>query len=70
MGNKKTFIKRNVWRIGTNQEGYDHPAIFPEQLAYDHIISWSNKGDTVLDCFSGCKIGPQFQGYRTCTKVL
>ena len=27
-----------------------HGATFPEQLANDHIISWSNEGDTVLDC--------------------
>ena len=32
---------------------YKHPAIFPEQLANDHIISWSNKGDLVYDCFAG-----------------
>lgn len=30
-----------------------HPAPFPEQLAKDHIVSWSNEGDTVLDCFMG-----------------
>jgi site-specific DNA-methyltransferase (adenine-specific) len=30
-----------------------HPAQFPEHLAHDHIISWSNEGDTVLDCFMG-----------------
>ena len=30
-----------------------HPAVFPEQLANDHIISWSNEGDTVLDPFAG-----------------
>ena len=30
-----------------------HPAIFPEQLAHDHIISWSNEGDTVFDPFLG-----------------
>ena len=30
-----------------------HPAIFPEALARDHILSWSNEGDTVLDCFNG-----------------
>ena len=30
-----------------------HGATFPEQLANDHIISWSNEGDTVLDCFMG-----------------
>ena len=30
-----------------------HPAPFPEKLAEDHILSWSNEGDTVLDCFAG-----------------
>jgi len=30
-----------------------HPAPFPEQLANDHIVSWSNEGDTVLDPFIG-----------------
>ena len=37
-----------------------HPAIFPEKLAEDHILSWSNPGDVVLDpmCGSGttCKM--------------
>ena len=37
----------------TDKIAYDHPAIFPEQLANDHIISWSNEGDTVLDPFMG-----------------
>ena len=34
---------------------YKHPAIFPEALARDHIISWSNPGDIILDpmCGSG-----------------
>jgi site-specific DNA-methyltransferase (adenine-specific) len=32
---------------------FQHPAIFPEQLASDHILSWTNEGDTVLDCFFG-----------------
>jgi len=53
-------IKGNIWRIaggymqGTkDKDAHKHPAIFPEQLANDHIISWSNEGDTVLDCFMG-----------------
>ena len=37
-----------------------HPAIFPEKLAEDHILSWSDEGDVVLDpmCGSGttCKM--------------
>ena len=32
---------------------FDHPAIFPAKLAHDHIISWSNPGDIVLDPFLG-----------------
>ena len=45
----------NIWDISpvkTNR-GESHPAPFPEKLAHDHIISWSNKGDTVLDPFMG-----------------
>ena len=52
--------RTNIWEygIGKGQSTKDnfafkHPAIFPEQLAQDHIISWSNEGDTVLDCFMG-----------------
>lgn len=44
----------NNWRI--NQETkQEHPAPFPEKLAEDHIISWSNEGDIILDpmCGSG-----------------
>lgn len=56
---KETRIADNVWvyNVGSNctadSEAYGHPAIFPEQLARDHIISWSNPGDLVLDPFSG-----------------
>lgn len=32
---------------------YNHPAAYPEQLAADHIYSWSNEGDLVYDCFMG-----------------
>ena len=32
---------------------FQHPAIFPEKLAHDHIYSWSNEGDIVLDIFMG-----------------
>lgn len=32
---------------------YNHPAIFPEKLANDQIISWSNEGDLVYDPFMG-----------------
>jgi len=32
---------------------YNHPAIFPEQLASDQIKTWTNEGDLVYDCFMG-----------------
>ena len=44
----------NVWEISpekNNKTG--HPAVFPEQLANDHILSWSNEGDIILDPFMG-----------------
>lgn len=50
-------IRENVWTYFTgNTNGSDltdHPAPFPEALARDHILSWSNPGDTVFDCFLG-----------------
>ena len=51
---------QNVWSYivsggasSTDKVAYQHPAIFPEQLANDHIISWSNEGDVILDPFIG-----------------
>jgi DNA modification methylase len=52
-------IKGNVWDIksgfmkGTLDNVFSHPATFPEALARDHITSWSNPGDIVLDPFLG-----------------
>ncbi len=43
----------NVWEINAPKRTNAHPAPFPETLASDHIISWSNPGDTVLDPFVG-----------------
>lgn len=43
----------NVWEFAVGGNLTGHPAVFPEQLANDHIISWSNKGDVVYDCFGG-----------------
>ena len=48
-------VRWNWWKITHAQRGVEtaHPATFPESLARDHILSWSNEGDTVLDPFSG-----------------
>lgn len=47
-------VRPNIWRyaVGRN-DPTPHPAPFPEALAKDHIISWSNAGDTVFDPFVG-----------------
>lgn len=46
--------RHNVWSIYPERNNRtSHPAVYPVQLAQDHIISWSNEGDTVLDCFMG-----------------
>jgi site-specific DNA-methyltransferase (adenine-specific) len=50
---RKPLGKRtNIWRIAP-QRNSKHPAPFPEQLANDHILSWSNKGELVYDPFMG-----------------
>ena len=52
---KSHGVRWNRWLMYNNSRGQhsDHPATFPEQLAHDHIISWSNEGDTVFDPFMG-----------------
>ncbi len=57
----------NIWDYAVGLGGstndkiaFKHPAIFPEKLAQDHVLSWSNEGDLVFDpmCGSGttCKM--------------
>jgi len=63
-------LRTNVWDMDKSREGNEHPAPFPFDLARDHIATWSNPGDLVLDPFSGsgttCKaaktLGRQFLG--------
>lgn len=65
LGKEKT--KTNIWAYAVGLGGttsdriaFQHPAVFPEKLAQDHILSWSNPGDLVFDpmCGSGtvCKM--------------
>ncbi len=64
---KKEKTKNNIWSYAVGLGGttsdkiaFKHPAVFPEKLAEDHILSWSNKGDLIFDpmCGSGttCKM--------------
>lgn len=52
--------RTNIWQINngfmkttTDKFAYEHPAMFPEKLAEDQILSWSNPHDIVLDPFMG-----------------
>lgn len=72
---KNQKIKGNVWHytVGKkmeDQEAKGHPAPFPCALARDHINSWTNEDDIVLDpmngsgttCISALKLNRQFIG--------
>lgn len=59
--------KTNIWQYavglgGTTRDkcAFAHPAVFPEKLAQDHIVTWTQPGDLVFDpmCGSGttCKM--------------
>ena len=62
-------FRSNIWfySVGggstSDNIAFKHPAMFPEKLALDHILSWTNKGDLVLDpmCGSGttCKMATE-----------
>ena len=52
--------RNNIWKYNTGKNystkdkaAFKHPAIFPEALAEDHILTWSQPGDVVLDPFNG-----------------
>ncbi len=64
---KKEKTKTNIWSYAVGMGGttsdriaFQHPAVFPEKLAEDHILSWTNEGELVFDpmCGSGtsCKM--------------
>jgi len=53
-------VRYNLWTYDTGKGkgtkddvAFDHPATFPDALAEDHILSWSNEGDTILDPMAG-----------------
>lgn len=55
-----TSPRNNIWKYNvgkgfstSDKEAHEHPAIFPEKLAEDHILTWSEVGDVVLDPFAG-----------------
>ena len=57
---KETKVKGNIWMYNVgymkttkDKIAYKHPAIFPDKLAEDHILSWSIEGDIVFDPMCG-----------------
>jgi site-specific DNA-methyltransferase (adenine-specific) len=52
---RMTKDAENVWTIcpTKSKDAEDHPAVFPEELAKNHILSWSNPNELVLDPFVG-----------------
>lgn len=49
----KEMVDYNVWDIAVAQNKTKHPAVFPYEIPYRHIKSWTNEGDVVLDPFMG-----------------
>ena len=77
--------RTNIWAYAVGYGGttrdkaaFEHPAMFPEKLAADHILSWSNPGDVVLDpmCGAGttCKMaklhGRRYIGIDICDRYV
>lgn len=64
---KKEKTRTNIWEYavglgGTTKDkiAFKHPAVFPEKLVIDHVLTWTNENDLIFDpmCGSGttCKI--------------
>lgn len=73
---KKEKTKTNIWQYAVGLGGstsdriaFQHPAIFPEKLAEDHILSWSNLGDIVLDPMCGHGSGYRHEGNKVSNRI-
>lgn len=49
----KEMVDYNIWDIAVAQNKTSHPAVFPYEIPYRHIKTWTNEGDIVLDPFIG-----------------
>lgn len=76
---KEYGCRFNVWDIPTEKNNKTgHPAVFPKAIARDHILTWSDRGDTVLDPFSGSgttaiealNLGRKFIGFEISKKYF
>lgn len=46
-------VMGNIWNIAVAQNKTSHPAVYPYEIPYRHIQTWTNEGDLVLDPFIG-----------------
>lgn len=53
MATKETKYHPNIFTYTVGGQKTGHPAVFPDKLAEDQIISWSNESDLVFDPFMG-----------------
>ena len=49
----KEKVASNIWEIAVAQNKTKHPAVYPIEIPFRHIKSWTNEGDIVLDPFMG-----------------
>jgi len=63
---KDTKTRANIWNYAVGMHGttsdkiaFQHPAVFPEKLVEDHILSWTNEGDLVFDPMCGSGTTPK-----------
>jgi len=47
------YVSQSRSNRGNDKIAHEHPAIFPEKLAVNHIKSWSNEGDLIYDPMIG-----------------
>lgn len=47
------LIRNGMYKSSKDIVAFEHPAIFPEELALKHIISWTNVSDVIYDPFMG-----------------
>ncbi len=74
----ETKIHPNIFPYALGRQATGHPAPFPDKLTIDHILSWSNENDIVLDPMAGSgttlamakKLGRQFIGYEIAKKYI
>lgn len=67
--------RNNIWKMANgatystkDEIAFEHPAIFPEKLVHDHLMTWSNEGDVCYDPFlgSGTTMKMAFLANRNC----